>query len=192
MSVRKIFLVLVISIVSALGVAAQTDVSDLVGSRASNGENALRERGYVYVSISYTNWWNSSNRACIVVATRSGRFDSINGTRAGDCNQNGGFNGGNNGGGGGFSDDYGNWNGNGSVGAPPSWARGRFYSRDGIELRIRNNGQIFVVNNGQTFFGRFYNNRIYLNGDTSTIAKTNNGFSTYNLNLRQTTYYSKR
>jgi hypothetical protein len=295
--------------VSALGIAAQTDVSDLVGSRTSNGESALRNRGYVYVNASnnngrtYQNWWNPSSRSCINVVTRNNRYESINGASPSQCNQNGGWNGGNNGGnnggwnggngnwngngttstppswaqgtfygngisltidrsgrvsvlnggqsyygtfynnriylngdtstlsrngngirtynqstgqttnysrdnngwnngnnGGGWNggnngnwnDDYGNWGGNGSMSAPPSWAQGRFSSPDGIELRIRKNGEVFVVNGGQTFYGRFYNNRIYLNGDASTISKTRNGFSTYNLNQRQTTYYTKR
>lgn len=163
-----------------------SDVRDLVGARASSGEAQLQSRGYRFVKTdksgdrSYSNWWKGSSRTCLTVATVNGRYDSIVSGPAFDCNQ-GGNSGGNNGGG------Y-----NGERSTPPSWARGTFYSSDGrISLTISNNGSISVVNDGQTYAGTYYRDKIYLNGDVSTVSRNGNGIRTYNLNSRQTTYYNR-
>ena len=95
----------------------------------------------------------------------------------------GGWNGGNPGGGGG-----------GQTSRPPSWAVGTFYSNnnfDSIVLTINANGRVTVVNNGQTYYGRYNNGRMYLNNDESTISRTRDGIRTYNLNSRQNTDYSR-
>lgn len=88
----------------------------------------------------------------------------------------------------------GGWNGgdNGPTSTPPSWAQGTFYSQyPAITLTINRNGRVTAVNNGQTFYGRFYRNMIYLNGDTSTITRSGNGVRTYNRNTGATTDYSR-
>lgn len=90
----------------------------------------------------------------------------------------------------------GGWGGGGGGGGqtsrPPSWAVGTFYSAyPSITLTINSNGRIDVVNQGQSYQGRFYNNRIYLNNDVSTIQRWGNGIRTYNQSTGQTTDYSR-
>ncbi|MBY8824993.1 hypothetical protein [Sphingomonas colocasiae] len=86
------------SIFAAMPAVAATpgDVRDLVGARASSGENALADRGY---SLTHSEqgddrtwgyWWNRSSKQCITVATVEGRYDSITGTLPADCNQKAG------------------------------------------------------------------------------------------------------
>jgi hypothetical protein len=89
------------------------------------------------------------------------------------------------GGGGGGGGDWG-----GPVSNPPSWARGTFYG-NGITLTIASNGRITVISGGQTYYGRYYNNQIYLNNDVSTVSRNGNGIRTYNQNSGQTTNYRR-
>jgi len=63
--------------------AAPRDVDDLLGTRASSGDDELEDRGYRYrremrvrdTVISY--WWNSRRGACIAVTTEDGRYEAI-------------------------------------------------------------------------------------------------------------------
>ena len=65
------------------GNRAPVDVSDLVGVRASSGEQEMRSRGFRNVAgfdsgnTKYTIWWRSRSRQCIQVATADGRYDSV-------------------------------------------------------------------------------------------------------------------
>lgn len=58
-------------------------LQDLVGARASAGENEMQTRGFRNVdgfksgNASYTIWWNGRTRQCIQVATADGRYDSV-------------------------------------------------------------------------------------------------------------------
>ncbi len=174
-----------------------SDVSDLVGSRASSGESVLRSRGYRFIKTtksddrSYSNWWKSSNRTCITIATVEGRYDTIVTSPAPDCNQSAGgnsgeWNGGNNSG----------WNGGNSGGGqtsnPPSWARGTFYSSNpNVTMTIANNGQVTSVIDGQTYYGRFYRGTIYSNDSSATVTRDGNGIRTYNTVSGQTIYFTK-
>jgi hypothetical protein len=72
------------------------DVRDLVGARASSGENELANRGY---SLNHSQqgddrtwgyWWNRDSKQCITVATVDGRYDAITATPSADCNQKSG------------------------------------------------------------------------------------------------------
>ncbi len=98
------------------------------------------------------------------------------------------------GGGGGWTGGSdGGWNAPGQTSAPPTWARGTFYSTDGsgIMMTITANGRVTVVNNGQSYYGTFYRNRINLNNDTSDVSRDGTGIRTYNRNTGQTTRYSR-
>lgn len=59
------------------------DVSDLVGARASSGEQEMLSRGFRNVAgfdsgnARYTIWWRARSRQCIQVATANGRYDSV-------------------------------------------------------------------------------------------------------------------
>jgi hypothetical protein len=61
----------------------RVEVSDLVGARASGGEDELRRRGFRNVdgfkeySTAYAIWWRSASRQCIQVGVVNGRFDSV-------------------------------------------------------------------------------------------------------------------
>ena len=99
----------------------------------------------------------------------------------------------NNNGGGGWNGG-GDWDGNngGQMSRPPSWARGTFYSTDGhITITMSDEGQVTVNNDGQSYYGRYYQDRLYLNNDVSTVSKNGNGIRTFNQNTNQTTYYTR-
>jgi len=83
--------------------------------------------------------------------------------------------------------------GGGQTSTPPAWAQGTFYSTNGtnISLTINNNGQVTVVNGGQSYYGTFYRNNLTVNGDVSNISRIGNGVRTYNRNTGQTTDYSR-
>lgn len=94
---------------------------------------------------------------------------------------------------GGVGGGWGDWGGSGNVSTPPSWAQGTFYSTNGtnITLNIDSTGHVWVVNQGQTFWGNYYRGNLSLNGDVSTVSQSGNGIRTYNRNTRQTTTYSR-
>ncbi len=70
-----------------------SDLDDLVGVRASSGENEMKQRGYTYVdygrmeNATWSYWWNDSRKACVGVVTSNGRYERIASVSAGDCNQ---------------------------------------------------------------------------------------------------------
>jgi len=70
-----------------------SDLDDLIGVRASGGERALQQRGYVLTDygraegMTWNYWWNSSRRACVGVATSNGRYERIASVSSHDCNQ---------------------------------------------------------------------------------------------------------
>jgi hypothetical protein len=72
---------------------APSDVSDLVGARASSGEAELKSRGYRFIKVekgddrTWSNWWNSRKKVCLTVVTMEGRYDSIVSGPAFDCGQ---------------------------------------------------------------------------------------------------------
>ena len=80
------------------GVQAKTpsDVSDLIGVRASSGEAMLRDRGYEYTrgqtgsSTKWAYWWHKSGNRCISVATVNGRYQSIDKVADRDCGKSSG------------------------------------------------------------------------------------------------------
>jgi hypothetical protein len=104
--------------------------------------------------------------------------------------------------GGGWNGGNGNWNGgNGNWGSmpravrPPSWAVGTFESTgrrgDQITLTIYADGNVSVINNGQTFNGAYTRRGLWVNGDTSTLQQTRNGIRTYNQNEGVWTNYRR-
>ena len=72
---------------SAGGSREQSDdpvqFDDLVGARASSGEDELEDRGFRNVDSlrsgnpSYTIWYNRRTRQCLQAATVEGRYDSV-------------------------------------------------------------------------------------------------------------------
>jgi hypothetical protein len=97
------------------------------------------------------------------------------------------------GGGGGWNGGNPGWGG-GQTSRPPNWATGTFYSTnspDQITLTIDNSGRVTVLNNGQTFYGTFFRNRINVNGDTSDLSRDGNGIRTLNRTTGETTRYSR-
>lgn len=75
-----------------------SQMSDLVGSKASSGESQLEGRGFTFItgSSGYDSktsyWWHSGDKNCLQVETRDGRFAHIRDGSKGDCNQKGGDN----------------------------------------------------------------------------------------------------
>lgn len=72
-----------------------SDVTDLIGARASSGESILRDRGYEYTngrtgsSTKWGYWWHKGGSRCISVATVDGRYQSIDKVSASDCGKSG-------------------------------------------------------------------------------------------------------
>lgn len=67
------------------------DLEDLVGARAAGAETQLEARGYELRQTNtvrdqrYTFWWNPRNGRCVSVSTMEGRYASIIGVPAGNC-----------------------------------------------------------------------------------------------------------
>lgn len=175
--------------VAAFAQYTPNDVSDLIGVRASSGQDSLRDRGYTFVkgnnnnNRSYTYWWNGGRSACIMVTTNDGRYESIVGTNSSECGQN------NNGGG------WGNGGWNGSKQRPPSWARGTFYGTapngTQIQLTIANDGAVTANIGGSPSYGGYNNGNIYINGNSSRLEKDGSGFQTVSNSDGARIYYSR-
>ena len=75
---------------------APSDISDLVGVRASSGEGLLRARGYERTggtsgtARQWSYWWNAASKQCVSVTTFDGRYEAIDKTQARDCGKSGG------------------------------------------------------------------------------------------------------
>ncbi|MBX7053797.1 MAG: hypothetical protein K1X36_02495 [Pyrinomonadaceae bacterium] len=189
---KSLFLILVTVLLAVAAIAQNTpgDVSDLIGIRASSGEDALRNRGYVFVknskwsSRSYSNWWNGGSGVCVVVTTYDGRYESIKSVDRRDCGQNN-----NNGGGWGG----GGWNGNKQ--RPPSWARGTFYgtapSGAQIQLTLRDDGSVSANIGGSMSYGGYNNGNIYIDGNSSRLERDSGGFQTVSNSNGERIYYSR-
>jgi hypothetical protein len=93
-SSRGFLLLLGIAFATVAAGVTPSNVSDLVGARASSGDSALNSRGYVHIDTqkygdgSYSQWWNPSLKSCLSVQTRDGRFQTITSAPSTDCNQN--------------------------------------------------------------------------------------------------------
>jgi hypothetical protein len=106
-----------------------------------------------------------------------------------------GLNGGGwNGGGPGFPGNPGGpgWGG-GQTSRPPSWAVGTWYWMNGPDrtMTIASNGRITLVTGGRTTYGRYYQNRIHLDANQSTLTRNGNNIRTYNQNSGETSDYGR-
>jgi hypothetical protein len=78
--------------VLASSMAAVAEPRDLIGARAGQGENSLRNRGY---TLDHTDggvqyWWNSRDRECINLFIDNGRYDTIDRRPDSECKSHGG------------------------------------------------------------------------------------------------------
>ncbi len=71
-----------------------SEMTDLVGARASSGESQMEARGFVQIdnkvgeyNTRHGYWWNGSDKNCLHVETYDGRYSSITDASKGDCNQ---------------------------------------------------------------------------------------------------------
>jgi hypothetical protein len=90
----------------------------------------------------------------------------------------------------------GGWDNGGAVGNPPSWAIGRFTGRNPqngqqITLNIDRNGRVTVNMSGNVSYGVLNGNTFTLNGETSTLTRTRNGFTTVARRNGERITYSK-
>jgi len=66
-------------------------LSDLVGAKAGQAENTVKDRGYTYVKTdksggsSYSYWTESGSNKCVTIRTEEGRYQSIMYTPDFDC-----------------------------------------------------------------------------------------------------------
>src|SRR5690606_14245526 len=90
----------------------------------------------------------------------------------------------------------GGWDNGGSVGNPVSWAIGRFSGRNPqtgqqITMNIDRNGRVTVNSGGSVNYGTLNNTTLTINGQTSSLSRTRNGFTTVSNQDRQRITYSK-
>lgn len=76
-----------ISVIST-SMAAVAAPRDLIGARAGQGENSLRNRGY---ALDHTDggvqyWWNARDKECINLFIDNGRYDTIDRRPDSECN----------------------------------------------------------------------------------------------------------
>jgi len=73
------------------GNASYVSLTDLVGGRASNIDNVMRQRGFAphggYKSgdKAFATWWNASTRQCMQVIVSDGRVNAVNALVEGNC-----------------------------------------------------------------------------------------------------------
>lgn len=66
-------------------------LTDINGARGATAEGMLQERGFAYASgnkgnySSYTYWWHSKDKNCVVAETMNGQVVTINDASASDC-----------------------------------------------------------------------------------------------------------
>ena len=76
-----------------LAAGLPSNVTDLAYQDSSYSQREMRSRGYTLVHTDFRSgttwqyWWGASNRACVQVGIRDGKFDSVQGTDRTDCNQ---------------------------------------------------------------------------------------------------------
>lgn len=74
-----------------------SQMTDLVGVRASSGEGQLEARGFTHIvttegeyNTKHSYWWNSRDKNCLHVETYKGQYTAITDGSKGDCHQGGG------------------------------------------------------------------------------------------------------
>lgn len=86
---------LIVSPVAAVAKSASS-LNDLVGAKAAGAESDMESRGWIVTdghkgsNSSYTYWWNSSRKDCVMVRTADGRYAAITDVTPADCNQKSG------------------------------------------------------------------------------------------------------
>lgn len=88
----SISILLTLGNISSSYAATPSELSDLVGAKASSGETQLEQRGYIFIKTEkgedriWSNWYKASNKTCVTVVTYNGRYDSITDSPVFDCN----------------------------------------------------------------------------------------------------------
>jgi len=73
--------------------AGADDLRDVVGAKGRDGEPTLERRGYTHIdtgkssTAAFSYWWNNTQKACIRVTTRDGRYAEIVNVDESDCGQ---------------------------------------------------------------------------------------------------------
>ncbi|MEX0270537.1 hypothetical protein AB3R30_15445 [Leptolyngbyaceae cyanobacterium UHCC 1019] len=68
-------------------------LNDLVGARAGQAENAVRQRGYRFIKTIpsgeavFSNWWEAGTNSCVSIRTAEGRYASIVYATPADCDR---------------------------------------------------------------------------------------------------------
>ncbi|MBW6397382.1 hypothetical protein KPL78_05940 [Roseomonas sp. HJA6] len=75
------------AIAPAAAAAAPPDLQDLIGGRASAGEGAFRQRGFVLARLRGLTayWWQPSSERCVRSETTQGLYRSLDPVAASTC-----------------------------------------------------------------------------------------------------------
>lgn len=81
----------------------------------------------------------------------------------------------------------------GQMSKPPDWLQGTFYSQNPrLALTIDANGRVTAESDGGSqSYGRYYEDRIYLDNEVYSPSRDRSGFRALNLNSRQTILFSR-
>lgn len=85
------------AIFAVSGIAQADALKDLVDTRAAAGETELENRGYEHHHTAKTDagswsyWWNSSKKKCVMVLTADGRYSKIKDAENEDCGKKSGM-----------------------------------------------------------------------------------------------------
>jgi len=94
---KGVGIVLIVAMFVVSGFAQADSLKDLVSSRAAGGETELENRGYEHHHTakdengSWSYWWNSNKKKCVMVLTSDGRYTRIDDAEKEDCGKKSGM-----------------------------------------------------------------------------------------------------
>lgn len=95
----------------------------------------------------------------------------------------------------GNNNNSGGWNGGNEGSRPPSWARGSFYGTapngTQIQLTINDGGSVTATIGGSPNYGTYSNGTLIINGQTSRLERSGEGFVTVSNANGERIYYSR-
>jgi len=94
----------------------------------------------------------------------------------------------------GYGNDTGYGDDRGEMSSPPNWARGTFDAVNfpGITMSVDTRGNVTLNNNGQTSYGRYFRQSIYINNEVFPVSQSGRNMRALNQSTGQYTIYRRR